>query len=79
MRNTFTGGQIRYIGMKATTPSEMQDGILDARIESLIRQLPPEERAKISVQGNRYSGPEDLMRKLHSLSQREDDEGPAGD
>jgi hypothetical protein len=58
---------------------EMKDGILDPRIEALIRQLPPEERAKISVQGGRFSGPKELIHKLQGLSQGEDTKGPAGD
>jgi hypothetical protein len=65
--------------MKASTPAKMQDGFLDEQMETLIRQLPPEERAKISVQSGRYSGPPELIQKLQRLAQGDDNPAPASD
>jgi hypothetical protein len=71
--------QLRYLKMKATTPPETLEGFLSERIDLLIRQLPPEERSKISFEGGRFTGPAEIIRKVKSMARREDTEGPAGD
>jgi hypothetical protein len=65
--------------MKATIPSETLEGFLNTEIDALIRQLPPEERAKISFENGRFTGPVELIRKVKSMARGEDSRGAAGD
>lgn len=78
-KGSVHGEQIRYLNMKPTTPPETLEGFLDARIDALIRQLPPEERAKISFENGRFTGPAEVIRKVKSMARREDAHGSAGD
>jgi len=65
--------------MKSTTPPETLEGFLNARIDTLIRQLPPEERAKISFENGQFRGPAELIRKVKSMARGEDAHGSTGD
>lgn len=65
--------------MKATTPHETLEGFLNERIDALIRQLPPEERAKITFENGQFSGPAELIRKVKNMARGEDAHGSSGD
>lgn len=49
------------------------------KVDTIVRQLPPEERERVKFVDGKLSGPPDLVRKVKSLLRREDAEGTAGD
>lgn len=64
--------------MKATASPETLERFLAERIDKLIRQLPPEERSKISFENGRFIGPAEVVRKVKGMARREDTRGLAG-
>jgi hypothetical protein len=62
-----------------TTKHDAVEEFLVEKVDTIVRQLPPEERERVKFVNGKLSGPPDLVRKVKSLLRREDAEGTAGD
>ncbi len=49
------------------------------KLDTIIRQLPPEERSKVHMQDGELHGPDELVRKVKELARKDDKKGSAGD
>lgn len=61
------------------TKHDAAGDFLREKMDTIVRQLPPEDRAKVKFENGKLDGPPELVARVKDLLRREDADGSAGD